>query len=48
MACEHCGDTGEVLDLTVRLIGYTLADGEDIDEKLVPCPVCRETQDNEI
>jgi len=38
--CPLCGGLGEILNSKVRAMGYTLADGETIDEKLTPCPLC--------
>jgi len=45
MKCSLCNDTGEVLDIKVRQMGYTLTDGETIDEKLVPCPLCKKDEE---
>jgi len=35
--CLLCGGSREILVVPKRVIGYT---GDDIDEKLVPCPLC--------
>lgn len=38
--CPLCQGSGEVLNSKVRMIGYTLAEGEQLDEHFVPCPLC--------
>jgi len=40
--CPLCGGDKEILDRKTRMLGYTLTDGETIDEQLVPCPLCQE------
>lgn len=42
--CPLCQGSGEVLNKKVRLMGYTLAEGEQLDEALVPCPLCERIQ----
>jgi len=39
--CSLCGGSGEVLSEKVRQMGYTLTEGESLDEKLIPCPLCK-------
>jgi len=40
--CILCGDSGEVLQVAKRVIGYTLfSPNESIDEVIIPCPICR-------
>ena len=38
--CPLCKGSGEILKRKIRMMGYTLYDGETIDEELVPCPLC--------
>ncbi len=35
-----CGGTCEILREKSRVMGYTLVDGETIDEEFEPCPLC--------
>ncbi len=38
--CPMCNGSKEILNTKVRSIGYTLTEGETIDEVLIPCPLC--------
>lgn len=38
--CPLCEGTGEILNRKARMMGYTLTNGETIDEDLIPCPLC--------
>ena len=42
--CPLCGGSGEILRSKIRMMGYTLADGETVDEELIPCPLCEYIQ----
>ena len=45
--CPLCRETGEYLVRVVRVLGYTLTDGETIEEHLKPCPLCKEDANEE-
>jgi len=38
--CPLCQGSKKVFQQPKRTMGYTLTDGETIDEQLVPCPLC--------
>jgi len=40
--CPLCQGSKKIFQQPKRTIGYTLTDGETIDEKIVPCPLCSE------
>ncbi len=40
-SCELCQGSGEIVQRPSRVMGYTLTEGESIDERLVPCPLCK-------
>jgi len=46
--CPLCQGSNKVFQQPKRTIGYTLTDGETIDEQLVPCPLCSNDKQEEI